>query len=75
MESKIKLGTYKHYKGHICKVIGIAKHSEDINQELVIYTHKDEKGVEQLWARPIEMFLENVAAEGYSGPRFTYIGE
>ena len=69
---KIKLGKYKHYKGHICEVIGVAKHSETL-EELVTYTHPDEKGVEQLWARPIEMFLENVEVGNYKGPRFEYL--
>ncbi len=72
MESKIKLGKYKHYKGHICQVIGVALHSED-QTELVIYSHSH-KDREQLWARPINMFLEDVEVENYSGPRFTYIG-
>lgn len=68
----IKLGKYRHYKGHICRVIGVARHSESL-QELVIYTHPDEKGIEQLWARPIEMFLENVETPTYKGPRFEYL--
>jgi hypothetical protein len=72
MESRIKLGKYKHFKGAIVTVIGIAKHSEDYNQELVIYSHPYE-GHEQLWARPIDMFLGTVSKDDYSGPRFTYI--
>ncbi len=72
---KIKLGKYKHYKGLICQVIGVAKHSENPEQELVIYTHPDENGRDQLWARPIAMFLENVETENYKGPRFEYLGE
>jgi hypothetical protein len=65
----IKAGqAYKHYKGHICKIIGIAIHSET-EEELVIYSHFH-NGVEQLWARPTKMFLENVDINGYKGPRF-----
>jgi hypothetical protein len=71
---KIKLGKYKHYKGLICEVIGVAKHSET-HEELVIYTHPDGKSILQLWARPIDMFLENVEVENYKGPRFEYLGE
>jgi len=68
----IILGKYRHYKGHICQVIGVARHSEDL-QELVIYSHPDEKGIEQLWARPVEMFLEDVVTSDYNGPRFEYL--
>lgn len=72
--NNIKLGKYKHYKGYICEVIGVAKHSETL-EELVIYTHPDESGQDQLWARPIAMFLENVEVKNYKGPRFEYLGE
>jgi hypothetical protein len=74
MEEKIKLGKYRHYKGFICNVIGVALHSES-QDELVIYTHPDQDGHEQLWARPIDMFKENVEVGDYNGPRFEYIGE
>lgn len=72
MESKVKLGKYKHFKGGIVTVIGVAKNSEDYNQEFVVYTHPYE-GHEQMWVRPIEMFLETVDKDGYKGPRFEYI--
>lgn len=71
----VKLGKYKYFKGHICEVIGVAKHSEDHNLELVIYTHPNEDGENQLWARPIEMFMENVETENYKGPRFKFLEE
>lgn len=73
--NEVKIGKYRHYKGHICQVIGLAKHSEDPNQELVVYTHRDENGKDQLWARPKEMFLENVETPNYKGPRFEYLGK
>ncbi|MDD6879171.1 MAG: DUF1653 domain-containing protein [bacterium] len=50
---EIKVGTrYRHFKGHIYEVIGIAKHSETL-EELVIY--KNIK-TNDIWARPINMF-------------------
>jgi hypothetical protein len=73
--SKIKLGKYKHYKGHMSEVIGVAKHSEDLREEFVVYKHPDENGEDQLWIRPIKMFEENVETENYKGPRFEYLGE
>ncbi len=71
----IKLGKYKHFKGFICEVIGVAKHSENYEEEFVAYYHPDEKGDQQLWIRPIAMFLENVETDNYKGPRFEYLGE
>ena len=73
----MKLGRYRHFKGTIVEVIGIAKHSETM-EEMVVYNHPDPvKGYETqtLWARPKEMFLENVKKENYEGPRFTKIEE
>ena len=32
-------------------------------------------GEKGLWVRPAAMWGETVKREGYSGPRFTYIGE
>jgi cyclomaltodextrinase / maltogenic alpha-amylase / neopullulanase len=61
---KLSLGKYQHYKGHIYDVIGIAKHSETL-EELVIY--KDESNI---WARPLKMFLETIEINGKKVPRF-----
>ncbi|MEK7125527.1 MAG: DUF1653 domain-containing protein [Patescibacteria group bacterium] len=66
----LKLGLYRHFKGHDVKVIGVAKHSEDPEQEFVVYDHDG-----RLWIRPLGMFLENVEKEGYKGPRFKYLPE
>lgn len=73
MESKIKLGTYRHFKGHNVEVIGVAKNSENIDEDFVVYQHMHNG--HDLWIRPLAMFLENVERDGYSGPRFEYIGE
>ncbi|MCX6754817.1 MAG: DUF1653 domain-containing protein [Candidatus Nomurabacteria bacterium] len=73
MSEEIKLGKYKHYKGHIYQVIGVARNSEDLNQKLVIYTRTDENGIDDLWARPLEMFQENIDTDNYKGPRFEYL--
>ena len=72
METKVKLGKYRHFKGKDYEVIGIAKHSETL-EELVVY--KKLYDDHSLWVRPLEMFLENVEKDGYKGPRFKYIGE
>ena len=66
------LGTYRHFKGQTVEVLYIARDSEDETKEWVVYRHNDD-GV--IWVRPLEMFVEHVARDGYSGPRFTLIEE
>ncbi len=63
----IKPGWYKHYKGHTYQVMGVARHSETL-EELVVY--KDEN---HWWVRPKQMFLEKVTIDGKKVPRFKYI--
>jgi hypothetical protein len=64
-------GRYRHYKGHEYIVIGIARHSETM-EELVIY--RQEYGDKALWVRPKQMFLETVEVDGKIVPRFEYLG-
>lgn len=63
----IKLGKYKHFKGAEVEVIGIAKHSETL-EEMVVYRHDGE-----LWVRPLKMFEEAVEVDGVIMPRFEFI--
>lgn len=73
--SELKLGRYRHYKGKLYDVIGIARHSETL-QELVVYKalYKTEFGDGSLWVRPKDMFMENVLVNGKTLPRFEYLG-
>ncbi len=64
----IKLGVYKHYKGNYYRVIGIARHSETL-EDMVVYQGLYEKG--GLWVRPLSMWEEQVGEQR----RFTYVGE
>lgn len=66
----IKLGKYKHYKGKEYEVIGVAKHSETL-EELVVY--RALYGKHYLWVRPLKMFLEDVKVDGKKIPRFKFI--
>lgn len=66
---EIKLGKYRHFKGGIYEVVGLAKHSETL-EELVAYYDSER----QLWVRPKEMFLEQVERSGKNFPRFEFIG-
>jgi len=68
----IKIGKYEHYKGGQYEVLGIAKHSETM-EEFVVY--KALYGEGDLWIRPLKMFLEEVEFGGKKVLRFKYIGK
>ena len=70
MSEKIQLGKYEHYKGNKYEVIGVAKHSETL-EELVVY--RALYGDNNLWVRPLKMFLEIVEIEGKKVSRFKFI--
>lgn len=70
---KLKPGKYQHYKGKQYEVIGIAKHSETL-EELVIYKALYQLEGGNLWARPLKMFTENVVSEGKEMLRFKFMG-
>ena len=67
----IKIGKYEHFKGGQHEVLGIAKHSETL-EELVVY--KALYGEGDLWVRPLKMFQEEVDSNGKKVLRFKYIG-
>lgn len=64
-------GRYRHYKGNEYTVLGVARHSETL-EELVVY--RQEYGDRGLWVRPAAMFAETVIVEGKPVPRFNPIG-
>ena len=66
----IRPGRYRHYKGNEYTVLGMARHSETLD-ELVVY--RQEYGDHGLWVRPAAMFLETVEIEGKKVPRFRLI--
>lgn len=59
---------YKHFKGHIIKIMAIAEHTET-KETLVIYEHQ---GSHKVWARPLDMFLSKVDHEKYPEVTQTY---
>jgi hypothetical protein len=72
MEEKIKIGKYQHYKGGEYTVLGVAKHSETL-EDLVVYEHEGNE-LSKLWVRPLGMFLETVTVDGKEVSRFEYLG-
>lgn len=72
MTKKIELGTYQHYKGKKYLVLGVAKHSET-QEDLVVYVSLYENDMSALWARPLDMFLEEVTVDGKVFQRFAKI--
>lgn len=68
----LKAGIYKHYKGNLYKVFGVARHSET-EEELVVYQAL--YGEYGLWIRPKEMFMEKVRINEKTVPRFEFMRE
>ena len=58
---------YEHFKGAMYKIVGIARHSETL-EELVVYQAQYDDF--DLWVRPLSMFLEKVTVSGKTMPRF-----
>jgi len=69
--AKLKIGFYRHYKDKLYKVIGIAQHSETL-EEMVVYQAL--YGEKKLWVRPLKMFIEEVETPNGKVPRFKYEG-
>ena len=70
--AEIKQGKYRHFKGNEYRVLGMARHSETMEEMVVYQALYGEQGI---WVRPAHMWNETVERDGYCGPRFAYIGE
>lgn len=71
-KNEIRPGRYRHFKGNEYEVIGIANHSETM-EEMVVY--RALYGEHGLWVRPASMWNETVERDGKVYQRFTYIDE
>ena len=69
---EIQPGKYRHFKGGLYEVIGIASHSETM-EPMVVY--KALYGEHGLWVRPAAMWNEIVDKSEYHGPRFIPVEE
>ena len=72
MDAEIKPGIYRHFKGNRYQVLGIARHSETM-EEMVVYRALYGEG--GLWVRPASMWNELVERDGQIFRRFTWEGE
>jgi hypothetical protein len=78
----MKLGKYKHYKGGLYEVIGIALNTET-REKMVLYKAlypvtdrtdlDDEFDESPVFARPKSMFDGEVEVDGKMIPRFDYM--
>jgi len=69
--ANVEPGRYRHYKGNEYTVLGVARHSETL-EEVVVY--RQEYGDHGLWVRPTAMFAETVVVDGKTVPRFAILG-
>ena len=69
---KIKPGIYRHYSSKEYRVLGVAKHSETL-EEFVVYKALYDNPKSKFWIRPLKMFAEDVEINGEKIPRFKYI--
>ena len=68
--NKLKIkGIYKHFKGDYCLVEDVALDSETL-EEYVVY--RELYGNNQLYIRPLEMFLSKVDNEKYPDVKQEY---
>lgn len=65
-------GKYRHFKGMEYEVVGIAHHSETM-EDMVVY--RALYGERELWVRPASMWDEDVVRDGVTYKRFTLIEE
>ncbi|AZL16250.1 DUF1653 domain-containing protein [Rickettsiales endosymbiont of Stachyamoeba lipophora] len=65
----MKLGIYKHYKGNLYRVIGLARHTETLEEMVVYHSLYGDYGI---WVRPKVMFEEQIEWHGELQPRFQF---
>ena len=67
----IQPGRYRHFKGNEYQVLGLARHSETL-EDMVVYRACT---VTAAVGAAASMWLEAVDRSGYRGPRFVRIGD
>lgn len=73
--NNLKLGIYEHYKGGHYRVLGVGKHSENL-EEFVIYEALYDNPKSQLWIRPLAEFTEEIIwPDGVKRSRYKFISD
>ncbi|MCX6789208.1 MAG: DUF1653 domain-containing protein [Candidatus Gribaldobacteria bacterium] len=75
--AEIKLGKYQNYKGNFYEVLGVAKHTETM-EDFVVYKSlydSPEFPIGSIWLRPKEMFFGQVEVNGQKVPRFKFMSD
>jgi len=70
--ASLRPGRYRHFKGGEYEVLGVARHSEGLEDMVVYRPLYNDTG---LWVRPLSMFTEHVERDGKNQPRFTFLDE
>lgn len=68
----IPLGRYRHFKGNLYDVTGLARHSETGDWHVV---YRPLYGEGELWVRPLAMFDETIERDGATVKRFAFVGK
>jgi hypothetical protein len=69
----LRKGVYEHYKGHRYLVLGVARHSEDLEEYVVYQSISDPQAI---WIRPLQLFCEEIMiSDGVRQPRFQFVSE
>jgi hypothetical protein len=74
-------GTYKHYKGHLYDVMGVAL--DTVTQGKVVLYHalydtpnlKEEYGDKPIFTRPFDEFFSDIELDGKTMPRFELVND
>ena len=64
---QLRPGRYRHFKGGMYELLGVARHSETLEPMVVYRALYGDGG---LWVRPASMWCETVERDGYRVPRF-----
>ncbi len=65
-----KPGMYKHYKGGLYVVVGVAQHTEKGEQFVIYYPKRFAPPEMSLYARPLNMFSARILHKKKLVPRF-----